>query len=507
VTVAITVTPSSPVPFRRLVTINATVTPAAASPAPNNPVTGTVTFLVNGTTVLGTATLNAGGQASFTTTPDAPLPVGNDTITVRYQGDSNYGPAVSNAVTEQVVRPHYTAGVFDPATATWYLRNSLSSGPTDIAPFVFGAPGDEPIMGDWNGDGVFTVGVFDPATATFHLRNSNSAGPDDITFQFGPTTADLGGMPAVPVAGDWNGDGIWTVGVFAPSRGDWNLRNENSAGLPDAGSFLYGALGSKPVVGDWTGSGKFTQGVIEPDGTWKLKNVASTGTPDFTFAYGAFSDQVVTGDWDQNGTWTPGVLEPQGGVSVWKLRNSNSAGPPDITPFPYGAAGGLPITGDFDFPALPEFAAGGQGPGAAAISTGDLNGIVQAALGRLQQAGVSADIVSRLATVTALIQPLAPGQLGSAWVGQNTIVLSPDGAGHGWFVDPTPYQDEEFASGTAFAGSPAAGREDLLTTVLHELGHIAGIADDSGSTLMLDALPAGTRRTDALGAVFAGLNA
>jgi hypothetical protein len=152
-------------------------------------------------------------------------------------------------------------------------------------------------------------------------------------------------------------------------------------------------------------------------------------------------------------------------------------------------------------------AAGGEGPGAAAISTGDLNGIVQAALGRLQQAGVSADLVSRLATVTALLQPLAPGQLGEAVVGQNTIVLSPDGAGRGWFVDPTPYQDEEFSGGTAFAGSPAAGREDLLTAVLHELGHIAGLADDSGSVLMLDALPNGTRRTEALNAVFAGLNA
>jgi hypothetical protein len=109
--------------------------------------------------------------------------------------------------------------------------------------------------------------------------------------------------------------------------------------------------------------------------------------------------------------------------------------------------------------------------------------------------------------VNAFLQLLAPGQLGEALVNQNAILLSPDGAGYGWFVDPTPSQDEEFTNGTAYAGSPAAGREDLLTTVLHELGHIAGLPDDSGSVLMLDALPTGTRRTDALNAVFAGLTA
>jgi len=42
--------------------------------------------------------------------------------------------------------------------------------------------------------------------------------------------------------------------------------------------------------------------------------------------------------------------------------------------------------------------------------------------------------------------------------------------------------------------------------VLHELGHFAGLADDSGPALMAEFLPTGTRRTDALGAAFAGLS-
>ncbi len=241
-----------------------------------------------------------------------------------------------------------TAGAFDPATGKWFLRNTDTGGPPDVAPFAFGAPGWLPVVGDWDGDGSVTVGVFDPATATFYLRNRNTPGPADYTFAFGPA----GGV-GIPVAGDWDGDGKWSVGVFAPGRGDWNLRNELSTGLPDAGSFLYGSPGSRPVVGDWDGDGVFSQGVVEPDGAWKLKNFHATGTPDFAFAYGAPGSQVVAGDWDGDGVWTPGVADGLAGALAWKLRNSLSGGAPDITTFAFGADAYRPIVGDWNFPALP----------------------------------------------------------------------------------------------------------------------------------------------------------
>jgi hypothetical protein len=392
--------------------------------------------------------------------------------------------------------------MFDPATGTWYLKNSNSAGAPDFAPFAYGAPGWAPVVGDWNGDGVATVGVVDPSTMTWYLRNTNSAGAPDITpFRYGAPGD-------VPVVGDWTGSGTTTIGVYRPSTATWYLRNSNRAGAPDITPFAYGAPGDDPVVGDWTGSGTTTIGVFRPsNATWYLRESNSAGDPDIKpFAYGANYMKPVAGDWNGDGTWTVGVFDPSGN-GAWLLRNSNAAGAPDVAPFAYGANGWTPVVGHYGFPSLPlaQLAAGGEGPGAAAISTGDLNGIVQAALGRLQQAGVSADLVGRLASVTALIQPLTPGQLGAALPDQNAISLSPDGAGHGWFVDPTPYQDEEFTNGTAFAGSPAAGREDLLTTVLHELGHLAGLPDDSGSALMADALPTATRRTDALNTVFTAL--
>src|SRR5262249_31698046 len=61
-----------------------------------------------------------------------------------------------------------------------------------------------------------------------------------------------------------------------------------------------------------------------------------------------------------------------------------------------------------------------------------------------------------------------------------TVVVSADAAGHGWFIDPTPGETSEFPqslTNSAFAalpGSAAYGHYDLLTVLLHELGHLEG---------------------------------
>jgi hypothetical protein len=92
---------------------------------------------------------------------------------------------------------------------------------------------------------------------------------------------------------------------------------------------------------------------------------------------------------------------------------------------------------------------------------------------------------------------LADAEIGA--VGK-TVDSDRDAAGYGWFADPTPADDGEFAdllgahTLAARKESPTANRVDLLTTVMHELGHVLGyddvtVADD----LMSVMLPLGTR--------------
>jgi hypothetical protein len=158
-------------------------------------------------------------------------------------------------------------------------------------------------------------------------------------------------------------------------------------------------------------------------------------------------------------------------------------------------------------------AAGGEGPGSGAITQGQLQNAVSAALQRLSTAGVDAALVQRLAAAQYSVGALPAGWLGLTDVAADQVTISPDAAGHGWFVDPTPLQDEEFAAGgpggvlTALPGA-AAGLEDLETAVLHEMGHLAGLPDVDNAThpgdLMDAFLCVGVRETQALDQIFSG---
>ena len=85
----------NPSTFGQIVTFTATVTSAAAGTP-----TGTVTFK-DGATSLGTVTLNASGQASFST---AALSVGTHTITATYGGSLNFATSTSAGLTQTVNR-------------------------------------------------------------------------------------------------------------------------------------------------------------------------------------------------------------------------------------------------------------------------------------------------------------------------------------------------------------------------------------------------------------------
>jgi hypothetical protein len=87
------------------------------------------------------------------------------------------------------------------------------------------------------------------------------------------------------------------------------------------------------------------------------------------------------------------------------------------------------------------------------------------------------------------------------------VLLDPSAAGHGWFVDPTPLQDEEFFAGSAgqpeaaVPGGPADGRVDLLTALVQELGVAAGI----DGAILRSALAPSMRSVAALDAYYATL--
>jgi hypothetical protein len=123
--------------------------------------------------------------------------------------------------------------------------------------------------------------------------------------------------------------------------------------------------------------------------------------------------------------------------------------------------------------------------------------IVAEAIARWET-GLGLEAETTLTGVKIEVVDLTGEMLGEAC--GNTIRIDRDAAGYGWFVDATPHDDLEFladASGTLTArnGSAAKDRADLLTTVMHEMGHMLGFSDGVSDDLMDSLLPLGTRRT------------
>jgi hypothetical protein len=301
--------------------------------------------------------------------------------------------------------------------------------------------------------------------------------------------------------------------MFDPSTATWYLRNELSAGAPDAGVFQYGLPGWIPVVGDWNGDGKTTIGVVDPTTeTWYLRNENSAGAPDFpSFQYGAPGWKPVVGDWNGDGTTTIGVQDP---AANWYLRNANNAGAPDIPVFAYGLGSWIPQSGFFPPASQLERAANGPrlgSPVGTVLSQATLTSVVDQALHLLSSAGVDPLVINQLASAHYLMGALPGADLGLTNPLTQTVQISSNAAGYGWYVD-TSAGNSAFNKGgpggslTAQPRGPAAGKMDLLTVVLHEMGHLTGQSDLSSATnpndLMADTLAPGIRRVDALDQVF-----
>jgi hypothetical protein len=458
-----------------------------------------------GRTFLGfvTATSNASGVATFVFRAALPADAGNS-FTATATDPANNTSAFSAPFALGGNNLPQTVGVFDPNTGIWYLNGSNAAGAPTAGQFAYGAPGWIGLVGDFTGDGQATVVVVDPSTETWYIRNSNSAGAPSITpFKYG--------APGwIPVVGDWNGNGVDGIGVYDPATAIWYLRNEAGPGAPDAGQFAYGAPGWVPVVGNWAGdpSGRVGIGVVDlSTETWYLRNTATPGAVSIApFAYGAPGWKPLSGDWTGSGHTGIGVYDSS---ATFHLRNEASAGAADAGQFTYGVGSWTPLGGHWTSAssAAQHLDAPGVGPGAPALSDGELQTAVQEALGLLRSDGVSPALVRALASANYSVGALPTGVLGLTFVQTNQVIISPDASGYGWYTDDSASDPDFGLSGTALPGSQAAGHEDLLTAVLHEMGHLAGQPDvpdgSAGAHLMDDVLPLGVRLTDALDSVFA----
>ncbi len=225
-------------------------------------------------------------------------------------------------------------GLVDTSAGRWHLRHGSGT----VSSFYFGNPGDYPIMGDWDGDGVRTPGMYRQSDGYVYLRNSNTQGVADLRFFFG-------NPGDVPIAGDFDGDGFDTVSIYRPSNQTFYIIN--ALGADDGGlgaaefSYVFGNPGDKPFVGDFDGDGIDTVGLHrESTGLVYFRNTHTQGIADNQFIFGDPGDRLIAGDWTGNGVSSPALFRPSN--TTMYFRYTNTQGNADDW-LPMGMSGWIPV--------------------------------------------------------------------------------------------------------------------------------------------------------------------
>ncbi|TAN39348.1 MAG: hypothetical protein EPN25_11840 [Nitrospirae bacterium] len=262
--------------------------------------------------------------------------------------------AFANVCVKAFTEPSEKIGIFD--QGTWYLDSNQSwawnGAPSDtLGIFGVGLTGAVPVVGDWTGDRKTKIGVFIDGIWYLDMNRSWQwdGEPTDKRGVFG-----VGLTGAIPVVGDWTGDGITKIGVYMD--GTWYLDLNNNwqwDGEPTdkMGSFGIGLTGEVPVVGDWTGDGITKIGVYM-DGIWYLdlnNNWQWDGEPTDkmgVFGVGLTGEVPVVGDWNADGIAEIGVYQN----GLWYLdknRSWNWNGEPtdQFGVFGVGLTGVVPVPG------------------------------------------------------------------------------------------------------------------------------------------------------------------
>jgi hypothetical protein len=254
-------------------------------------------------------------------------------------------PTATNTATNTPVPPRPdTIGVYN--AGTFYLRNTNNAGAANITASFGGDPSDLPVAGDWNGDGVDTIGVYRGSTGVYFLSDSNTSPAVNYSLVFG-------NPGDTPFAGKWTADMTHDgVGVYRNSNGILYQKKQLTTGFSDYFA-IYGNPGDQGVGGDWDGNGFDSVGIYRSSNlTWFLSN---NSTPsgitfsDINFVWDIGTAKAVVGDWDGNLTTTVGFFNTSG---VFDLHSTNAAAGSDNV-FAFGPSTGYPIAGKWIAGPLP----------------------------------------------------------------------------------------------------------------------------------------------------------
>jgi serine-aspartate repeat-containing protein C/D/E len=210
---------------------------------------------------------------------------------------------------------------------------------------------DQPVVGDWDGDGKDDIGIYGPIWEHDYeaiAREPGLPNPENSVYtkpknvppvdteatsgartmkltSFGRQRADvvdhvfgIGEGDEIAVTGDWNGNGIRSIGKFRGGVWHLDVNGDGRFNHEDAIA-TFGRAGDQPVVGDFNGDG-IEEIAVYRSGTWMIDTNGNRelDATDKTFEMGGTLDKPVVGDWDGDGIDEPGLYTEQSNNTVFE---------------------------------------------------------------------------------------------------------------------------------------------------------------------------------------------
>ena len=246
--------------------------------------TGTVTFM-DGSTVLGTVTLNPLENSTYSSTylqqvtlivPS--LPPGTNSITATYSGDQNFASGISTTLPVYVLEltnPGTQNGAAGDNVSLQFQAGSLPSGDT----WTYAATGLPPELSISSSSGLITGTI------------TGTSSPYSVTV-----TASVSQVGSVSQSFTWN---VSTLSVTNPGTQDGAVGDSvalpiQSGGLPSGDSWTYAATGLPSGLSINTSSGQFGGTITGSANAYSVSVTASDGQ-------GASASQSFT--WNVSSLW------------------------------------------------------------------------------------------------------------------------------------------------------------------------------------------------------------
>ncbi|MFN8388657.1 MAG: M12 family metallo-peptidase [Bdellovibrionota bacterium] len=178
-----------------------------------------------------------------------------------------------------------------------------------IATERWGQPGDVPVAGDYNGDGITDYAVFRSSDASWWILIKGATPGTDEAHG-----VRWGERNDIPVPADYDGDGTTDIAVYRPREGKWYIIFADGSVRTES----FGASTDIPVPGDYFGSGKAEPAIYRPQsGSWLIKR-GETKAEVNEQSFGFSSDIPLLGDFDGDGKDELAVWRPT--EAAWYLR-------------------------------------------------------------------------------------------------------------------------------------------------------------------------------------------